>query len=118
MLERDFRKPTRGAARRSDADRLNAALLALSGHHGHILDHQEQPWASVTFTGMRHQLTLLFAGAEAVAAGEAFIAVLDEHEFTIPNRLVADAAVSEVDHRICPHPQLVVRCEVLLLEDA
>lgn len=117
MIERHPPKPPRAVARRSDADRLGAALLTLSGHHGQILDHQEQPWASVTFTGTRHQLTLLFAGAESVAAGEAFIAALDEHEFTIPNRLVADAVISEVDHRVCPHPRLVVHCEVLLLED-
>ena len=116
MADRDPMMPPRGSARRSDGDRLNAALQALAGHRAQTLDHREQPWASVTFTGTRHQLTLLFAGAEAVAAGEEFIAALDEHEFTIPNRLVADAVVSGVDHRVCPDPRLVVHCEVLLLQ--
>jgi hypothetical protein len=60
---------------------------------------------------------LLFAGADAVSAGEEFIAALDEHEFTIPNRLVADAAVSAANDRVYPDPRLVVHCEVLLLED-
>ena len=117
MADRNHAKPPRAITRRSDADRLSAALLALAGHRAQILDHREQPWASVTFTGTRHQLTILFQGEEAVAAGETFIAVLDEHEFTIPNRLVADAAISEVHHRVCPDPRLVVHCEVLLLEE-
>lgn len=117
MADRDPAAPQRGAARRNDADRLKAALLALTGHRAQILDHREEPWASVTFTGARHQLTMLFQGEDSVMAGEAFIALLDEHEFTIPNRLVADAVIDEVHHRICPDPRLVVRCEVLLLED-
>lgn len=107
----------RRAIRRSDAEKLRRALMALAEHRAQFLEHRERPWASITFAGARHCLSLLFAGDEAVAAGEAFIDQLPDHEFTIPARLVADAVVREVEHRLHPHPRLVVHCEVLLLEE-
>ncbi|NVD43660.1 hypothetical protein HUV48_01340 [Altererythrobacter sp. HHU K3-1] len=94
---------------------MRDALLALSDHRGQVLDHSEKSWASVTFSGARHTVTMLFAGAEAAAAAEFFIAALPEHEFTIPRRLVADATICEVEHRMVPSPRMVVRCEILLL---
>ena len=51
-------------------------------------------------------------------AGERFVAELPDHEFAIAGQLVADAGVSEVEHRMVPDPRLLVRCELLLLEDA
>lgn len=50
-------------------------------------------------------------------AGEDFIADLPEHEFSIPGQLVAEARVTEVEHRLLPTPRIVVQCEMLLLED-
>lgn len=105
------------APRRSCADRLRDALVALGDHRGQVLAHSERAWASITFAGARHTVTLLFAGAEAVAAGERFVAALPEHEFAIPRQLVADATIAEVDHRLIPAPRLVVQCELLLIED-
>lgn len=108
-------KPRR--ARRSTADRIRAALMALGERRGRVLRHRETPWASITFAGTRHALVLSFDGAEAVAAGERFLAELPEHEFVIPGQLVADATVTEAEHRLLPRPRLVVDCELLLLED-
>ena len=105
------------APRRSTADRLREALMALGDFRGQVLSHGERAWASITFSGARHTLTLVFAGEEAVAAGEHFIAALPDHEFAIPGQLVADAAVTEVEHRLLPAPRLVVHCEMLLLEE-
>lgn len=102
--------------RRLTADRLREALLALAQERATILMHCERTWASVTFAGARHRLALAFEGAEAVEAGELFIAELPEHEFDILGQLVADAAVTEVDHRFDP-PRMEVRCELLLLEE-
>ncbi|MFW2351211.1 hypothetical protein [Qipengyuania sp.] len=104
--------------RRTAADRVRAALADLHGHHGKVLTHTEKAWASITFAGTRHCLALLFAGEEAVEAGEAFVAELPEHEFAIPGQLVADAGMTEVEHRLVPQPRLVVRCELLLLEES
>ena len=103
--------------RRPPRHRLREAVLALAGPHARILAHQETNWASVTFTGTRHRMDLLFEGAEALEAGELFIAFLPEHQFAIPRQLVADATVTAVDHRFDP-PRLELRCEFLLLEEA
>lgn len=104
--------------RRTPSDRLKDALAALGDHHGQVLTHSERAWASITFAGTRHSFAILFAGDEAVAAGERFVAELPEHEFAIPRQLVADASVVEVEHRMVPNARLLVRCELLLLEDA
>lgn len=110
--------PSRNTGKpRSTGERLREALLALADHRGQVLIHSEKAWASTTFAGARHTLALLFAGEDAVAAGEAFIAALPDHEFAIPGQLVADAAITEVEHRLLPNPRLVVRCELLLLEE-
>jgi hypothetical protein len=97
---------------------LLSAVIELAGGHTELLRHVERPWASVTFSGTRHTITLAFTGAQAVAAGEAFIAALPEHEFAIPRQLVADAAVVAVEHEALPEPKLKVEVELLLVEDA
>lgn len=104
--------------RRTTGDRLRSAVSALAEHQGQVLTHTEKKWASITFAGTRHSLALLFAGDEAVAAGERFIAALPEHEFRIHGQLVADAGIREVEHRLVPSPRMVVQCDLLLLEDA
>jgi hypothetical protein len=97
---------------------LLAAIMALAEDRATLVRHRERPWASVTFSGTRHLVTLAFDGPEAIAAGERFIAALSDHEFSIPRQLVADAAVIEVDHAPLPEQRLTVTCELLLLEEA
>lgn len=103
--------------RRDTSQRLRETVLSLAGDQATLLSHREKNWASVTFAGARHRLELEFAGTEAVAAGELFIAFLPEHEFAIGGHLVADAAITAVDHRLDP-PLMRVSCELLLLEEA
>lgn len=95
---------------------LARALIALAEEKGRITAHDEKPWASITFAGSRHRYTLEFHGDEAVESGECFIAFLPDHEFTIPGFLVADAAVTAVEHTVEPQV-LKVTCELLLLEE-
>ncbi len=102
--------------RRTSGERLVEALVALARGKATMLHHEECSWASITFVGARHRVNLLFDGAEAVEAGECFIAFLPEHEFAIPGQLVADAAVVEVDHVAHP-PRMTVMCELLLLDE-
>ena len=83
-----------------------------------FISHVERSWASATFAGTRHSLTLTFCGSEGVTAGEGFIARLPEHEFTLPGQLVADAAVTAVDHQLLPSQRITVSVEMLLLQDA
>ncbi len=103
-------------ARRSPGEKLIEALCELAKGHAHILHHNEQSWASVTFAGTRHRVEMLFDGAKAVEAGECFIAFLPEHEFAIPRQIVADAAVVEVDHIASP-PHMRIKCELLMLDE-
>jgi hypothetical protein len=105
------------ALRRDPASRLIAALQALGGGYGVLLRHEERRWASITFAGARHTLAFRFAGADALAAGERFIAALPEHEFAIPRHLAADATVVAARHTLLPEPVLEVECEVLLLDE-
>lgn len=110
-------KARRYRPRRSLADRVYLAVLTLAEGRADLLAHSEKPWASITFSGSRHEMTLDFHGAEAVAAGERFIALLPDHEFTLPGHLVADACINSVDHRMMPEPRMVVEVALLLLEE-
>lgn len=108
----------RRGTRRSPWMQLLSALMGLAGGRAELIRHAERPWASVTFAGSRHTVLLAFTGSEAVAAGEAFIAALPDHEFIIPRQLVADAAVLALEQVMLPEPRIEVEIEVLLLEDA
>ena len=96
---------------------LLSQVMDLAGGKAELLRHAESPWASVTFSGSRHRIALAFAGSEAVAAGEEFIARLPEHEFTVARQIVADAAVVSAEHVLLPDLKLTVEIELLLVED-
>ena len=96
---------------------LLTAVLHLAGGKAELLRHSERPWASVTFSGTRHTIALSFSGTEAVAAGEVFIVELPDHEFAISRQIVADAAITAVEHKTRPEPNLTVEVELLLLDD-
>ena len=103
--------------RRTPWLQLLSALLELGQGQAELVRHSERSWASVTFSGTRHSVVLAFTGEEAVAAGEALIDGLPDHEFSIPGQLVADAAVVRVDHSALPQPRLEVEVEVLMLDE-
>ena len=111
--------PVRAAfrPRRTLADRVRTALMQLTGGRGTMLSHTEKAWASITFSGTRHEVVLEFCGAEAVAAGEELIERLPDHEFTLPGQLVADATITKVDHRFGAMERLEVTAVLLLLEE-
>jgi hypothetical protein len=96
---------------------LLSSLLALGQGKAELLRHGERPWASATFSGTRHTVLLAFSGADGVLTGEQFIALLPDHEFTIPGQLVADATIVSAEHTALPHPRLVVEAEFLLLDE-
>lgn len=103
--------------RRTTADRVRDALMALTGGAGRLLTHEEKAWASITFAGTRHEVVLEFCGAEAVVGGEELIELLPDHEFTLPGQLVADATITKVDHRFGAMQRLEVTAVLLLLEE-
>lgn len=105
------------AVRRSPWLQLLSALLELGQGKAELVRHAERSWASATFCGTRHTVVLSFTGPDAVAAGEALIDLLPDHEFAIPRQLVADANVIAVEHTAQPQPHLQLEVELLLLED-
>jgi hypothetical protein len=96
---------------------LLTSVIRLADGKAEVMRHSERAWASVTFSGTRHTVVLVFTGAEAVAAGETFIANLPDHEFAIPRQIVADASVVRVEHQVLPEPRMEVEAELLLIED-
>lgn len=103
--------------RRDPGTRLRMALDELAGC-GTIISHQQTPWASITFSGVRHSFTVLFCGDEEVAVGEEFLAALPDHEFILPGQIVADASIGHVQHELLPIPRLQAEIELLMLDDA
>ena len=104
--------------RRGPAEKLRQAIAAMANGQAQILPHTERAWASITFSGARHTLTLVFDGLAMAKSGEEFIAALPDQEFVIPGHLVADAAIISVDHTMIPDIRLVVTVELLVLIDA
>lgn len=102
----------------TSGERLLRAVLELAGSRAELVSHAEVPWASVTFSGARHTVVLRFEGWEACDNAEHLIAELPEHEFTLPNVLVADAAVARMEQHLLPEPRIEMELELLLLEDA
>lgn len=107
----------RRAARRTPWMPLLSTVLELAQGHAELIRHSERAWASVTFSGTRHSVVLAFTGDAAVAAGEALIDALPDHEFALPRQLVADAAVVAATHTALPEPRLEVEVELLLLDE-
>ena len=97
--------------------RLLDEVLRLAGPDAELLSHAERPWASATFSGVRHTITLAFTG-RAIDQGEDFATALPEHEFAIPGHLVADAAITGMIQQTTPCPRLTLEVQLLLLEEA
>lgn len=112
-MQQRFRRQGRG-----NWSRLLDALLTLAGGQAELVSHAERPWASATFSGSRHDVTLSFSGHETFDAAEQFIEALPEHEFSIPGQLVADAGVVEAHMTMLPEAKFTVSVEILLLDDA
>lgn len=103
--------------RLATADRLLRAVQEIAGTLAEVVSHAETPWASITFSGARHTFVLRFAGSDAVSDGERFVALLPDHEFRVRGQLVADAAITRVDHEMLPAPLMEAEFEILLLHE-
>lgn len=74
-----------------------------------------RPWASITFSGERHRLTLCLPGPGATAAAESFLDGLEDRDFALRGHILADIAAigSELD----ADGQVRLTLEVLTVED-
>lgn len=76
-------------------DELDRALkLYFSGFSGRVVIEgaRSRSWASITFSGAHHRLSLLLDGHGAGEAVSAFLNGLGEREFALRGHLVADIA--------------------------
>jgi len=77
-------------------DRALAALLRAlaAGPAGrfHIVSAASTPWASATFEGARHAVTLALEGEDAAGRAAHLRRTLPEMEFSLRGNLVADIA--------------------------
>lgn len=76
-----------------------------------VTDARSTRWASATFSGARHRISL---AASPSAAVDAWLAGLPEIEFDLRGHLVADIAISSV-HRLAA--ETLVEVEALTVEE-
>lgn len=73
-----------------------------------------QSWASITFSGERHQIRLRLEGPRAGEAADAFLDGLSEREFELRGHILADIALVSEER---PSTQQVHLClEALTVE--
>ncbi|WP_333571270.1 hypothetical protein [Sphingomonas sp.] len=104
----------RAARRRDVGARLERTLIASAAAQGctvAVIEAHWVPWASVTFTGARHQLALTLA---PTPAAEAWLAALPDLELPLPGHLVADLQVAS---RAADDDRLNVVLEALTVEE-
>ncbi|MEQ1687056.1 MAG: hypothetical protein ABL874_00605 [Sphingopyxis sp.] len=78
----------------SNANRLCRQLLSLFGPGTELIEAQERPWASATFVGARHSVTVRFPLGSADAPPPTILAALPNHEFDLPGEIVADCTLT------------------------
>jgi hypothetical protein len=104
--------------RRGDAHRMLLRALgerAGGPEHAQILSAQSEAWASATFRGARHSLTLRMSGADAGDRAGRLAGELDAIEFRLPGHLVADIALTS---RRESADDVTMEIEALTVEDA
>ncbi len=109
-------QPVSRAAERA-GKRLVTALQEMVGGRAEVLALEERAWASATFSGARHTVTLRFTGTADCETADVFIEALPEHEFSLHGLLVADAQVRAVTYDSLPQPTMTVEAELLVLNE-
>jgi hypothetical protein len=94
---------------------LRAVRLRLPGSLEFVLEEiRSRHWASVTFSGARHELGFRLEGEGAEEAASRFLADLDVAEFDLRGHILADIALMSEERR----PGWVrIRLEALTVED-
>lgn len=76
-------------------------------------------WASITFTGARHDISVRLDGDGADAAAAAFLTNLEAAEFRLRGHILADIALVSKERSTGPEgsPRVRIRLEALTVED-
>jgi hypothetical protein len=80
---------------------------------------RSRAWASATFVGARHELSLRLEGSKADEAAKDFVAGLAAAEFPLKGHIVADMHVTAEERGTAPggEPYVRLRIEALTVED-
>jgi hypothetical protein len=94
---------------------LSAVRAHFAGAARFVLEElRSRRWASVTFSGARHELGFRLEGADAEEAAARFLGELDARDFELPGHLLADISLIAVDRR----PGVArIRLEALTVEE-
>lgn len=96
-------------------------LTSLAGENALICESHSRPWASATFVGAQHFITLEFNESSGdTPDAQAFIDILPEAEFSVPGHIVADAAIDSRDSEWLDNGATIktqLRLAVLTIED-
>jgi hypothetical protein len=93
---------------------LKAVRLATAGATFVLEELRSRSWASVTFSGARHELAFRLEGGDAEEAASRFLASLDAAEFPLAGHILADIALVSQERR----PGFVrIQLEALTVED-
>ncbi|WP_150290508.1 hypothetical protein [Sphingobium estronivorans] len=90
-----LRNGGRATAGRDPLPRLLAQLLERAGAPVTVERATSRPWASALFQGRRHVVALLLAGPDAAARRAAFIAGIEEAEWSLTGHFVADISIDD-----------------------
>jgi hypothetical protein len=94
---------------------LRAIRMRLLNFPGFVLEQiRSRAWASVTFSGARHELAFRLEGEGAEEAASRFLADFEMAEFDLRGHILADIALVSDERR----PDWVrIRLEALTVED-
>lgn len=92
--------------------KVETALHAMMPNGFCIIDHEVTDWASITFSGTRHEVRLHFHNSRRA---EMFAARLPDHNWCIEGQLVADACVRAVHP--CANGATILTAVLLLLDE-
>ena len=105
--------------RKDPHSRLIAQLLELAGANSSVIATSTRSWASATFIGARHRVTMRFANAGHDERATLFGEKLPEADFSIAGHIVADICVDErrADIAAGGHGETIVTLSALTIED-
>lgn len=74
----------------------------------------QRPWHSLTFAGAQIRLSIAVSGDGYANVARHFSEALPEHEFDLPNMLVADIAASD---QVAAADAMILTVDALILDD-
>lgn len=104
-----------GMIRADPHQALLAQVMMLAGNGARLLQSGVTPWASATFVGARHRLTLVMTGRDAMARARTLAKAAPDHEFAMAGHFVADFGVEAMREALDARDEVEVVMDMLAL---